>query len=70
MYWEYFDYLIIFFRNMEILDESNVSKNPIAIEEGGTDVIMNQQYIENSIQHLEIVPVDESVDELQYDNIF
>ena len=54
---------------MEILEEANVSRNPISIEEGETDVIMNQQYVENSIQHLEIVPVDESVDELQYDNI-
>lgn len=54
---------------MEIIEEANVSKNPISIEECESDVIMNQKYVEDSIQHLEIVPVHESVDELQCDNI-
>lgn len=49
---------------------SSVSKDPISIEESQTEEIMDQQYIENSVQHLEIVPVDESVanDGLMYDS--
>lgn len=52
----------LYFRSLQLIQNPAVSKNPISIEECQTDEIMNQQqYLENSIQHLEIVPVDESV---------
>lgn len=52
----------LYFNSVQLIQNPAVSKNPISIEESQTDEIMNQQqYLENSIQHLEIVPVDESI---------
>lgn len=47
-----------FNRNIEILDDSNSTKNPLLTDEV---LIDEEQYIENNIQHLEIVTAGNSM---------
>lgn len=55
--------LICFYlnRHLNIVETTSTTTNPLAIDDQIDEVIQTQQYVENSL-HLEIVPVDDTID--------